>query len=81
MFSPLQVKARLLGQTHLPWESQLRPDTKQKLGAFREPVLQLLQRDPSQRMPMHDFHAACIRVFAQQTTTDVTALETVDGDR
>ena len=65
----LQVTARLLGHMHLPWEGRQTSDMRRMLGAFQEPVLQLLHREPSQRMTMHNFHVVCKQLFARQATT------------
>lgn len=74
------MKARLLGHLHLPWEGQLRPDVKRKLGAFQEPVLRLLQREPSQRMTMNKFHTSCTKLFDRQATTDTAGVPTSRRD-
>eukprot|EP00892_Ulva_mutabilis_P005729 jgi/Ulvmu1/3528/UM163_0010.1 len=56
---------RLRGDQPLPWEEEeSHGQTLQRaLGAFREPVLQLLRRDLAQRCTMRGFNAACDRVF------------------
>jgi hypothetical protein len=38
------------------------------LGAFKGSVLQLLHRDPKQRVGMKRFHGACLRFFSGRTT-------------
>ena len=46
---------------------------RRKLGAFREPILQLLNRDPSKRPSMPDFYNQCNSVFSSSTTyEDIT---------
>lgn len=66
----MQVRARLLGHLPLPWESKMRPDVKRKLGSFQKPVMHLLQRDPSQRMTLHMFHAAFKKLAARQAPVE-----------
>lgn len=58
----------LVGEEELPWDGELSTDVKRGLGAFKGPVLQLLQRDISQRSSMKTFHAACTRLFASKTS-------------
>lgn len=52
----------------LPWEGGIPVRIQRLLGAFREPVLQLLRRDPSERISMWRFHALCNRVVADRPT-------------
>ena len=63
----MQVVAQLLGNKPLPWESMSTED-RRKLGAFRGPILQLLNRDPSQRPTMPEFYHACNSIFSTSTT-------------
>ena len=49
------------GQEALPWEGELSAEKQRKLGVFRGPVLQLLQRDPGRRSSLEAFHASCTR--------------------
>eukprot|EP00892_Ulva_mutabilis_P000987 jgi/Ulvmu1/1088/UM106_0004.1 len=58
------VAARLLGEAPLPWEGTAGGALKQRLGTFLEPVLNLLQREPSNRTSMRAFStymAVCTR--------------------
>ena len=59
----------LKGELPLPWEGRMSSEVKGKLGVFKGPVLQLLQREPSRRVSMRRFHAACTNVFSEHTTT------------
>eukprot|EP00892_Ulva_mutabilis_P004146 jgi/Ulvmu1/2102/UM125_0006.1 len=65
-----RVFAQLMGDLPLPWEAELSPEMQRKLGAFKEPVLQLLQRDPSRRIALRRFHDICNRLFANRTTVE-----------
>ena len=67
----VQVIAQLRGDVPLPWEGELSSDTVRKLGAFKGPVLQLLQREPSRRVSMRRFHVACTKLFASRTTVEL----------
>ena len=60
----------LKGSVALPWEGRLSPAVQRKLGAFKGPVLQLLQREPSRRVSMRRFHVACTKLFASRTTVE-----------
>lgn len=54
----LQAIAKLVGDRALPWEA-LQPADRDRLGAFRGPVLELLRRDPSRRPTMAAFYHNC----------------------
>jgi hypothetical protein len=64
---PLQVVAQLLGAEPLPWE-QMSSDERKQLGAFRKPVIALLNRDPSMRPSMPKFISDCNSIFATSAT-------------
>ena len=66
----VQVIAQLRGDVPLPWEGELSTEMQRKLGAFKGPVLQLLQREPSRRVSMRRFHVACTKLFASRTTVE-----------
>ena len=68
----MQVMQRLRGDSDLPlpWEGELCPTAKRNLGAFKGPVLGLLQREPARRTTMRAFHATCTRLFAARTTME-----------
>lgn len=66
----MQVIARLLGGQPLPWEGELSATVQRHLGQFKGPILQLLQRDPPQRIGMRRFHVACSKLFAARTTVE-----------
>eukprot|EP00892_Ulva_mutabilis_P000965 jgi/Ulvmu1/1086/UM106_0002.1 len=66
------VAAKLLGEAPLPWEGSGGDNMKHKLGTFLGPVLQLLQREPSKRTSMRDFHVF-MNVFARHATTAAPA--------
>ena len=72
----VQVVDRLVGELPLPWEKELSPLVVRQLGVLRGPVMQLLQREPSERISMDRFHAHCSKVFsghsADATLTTVT---------
>ena len=63
--------ARLQGELPLPWEEELSPVVARQLGVFRGPVMQLLHREPSDRISMDRFHALCKKVFSGQTADAV----------
>jgi hypothetical protein len=63
----VQVVAQLLGQAKLPWETMTAED-RHKLGAFRKPILALLNRDPAKRPTMPDFYNNCNAIFSTSTT-------------
>lgn len=66
----MQVVSQLLGAKPLPWEN-LQEGDRRALGAFRPPILQLLQRDPSRRPGLDSFlrHAAAIFADGRSTET------------
>jgi hypothetical protein len=66
----VQVMAQLRGELALPWEGDMSLQVQRGLGAFKGPVLQLLDRDPARRVSMKRFHAACTRLFASRTTVE-----------
>ena len=56
----------------LPWEGAcMTPANKRRLGVFRNSLMALLARDPSQRPSMSKFCATCNRVLAGSTTVQV----------
>ena len=55
--------AQLRGELPLPWEGALSAQLRDKLGVFKEPVLQLLQRDPARRASMQYFSGMCRTMF------------------
>eukprot|EP00892_Ulva_mutabilis_P004445 jgi/Ulvmu1/2372/UM130_0003.1 len=59
-----KVVQRLQGKLPLPWEGSLTADIQARLGVFKKPVLQLLQRDPAQRSTMRKFHDTCAALSA-----------------
>lgn len=63
----LQVIAQLLGERHLPWE-RMSPEDRKKLGAFRNPILQLLERNPAKRPTMTQFYQNCNDIFSSSVT-------------
>ena len=68
----MQVKAQLRGEAPLPWEgARLDAAVEQKLGVFRDSVLALLRRDPTQRATMQAFCSASLAIFAATTSTAV----------
>lgn len=67
----VQAVEMLRGDRPLPWEGQLSAQHAQRLGAFKQPVLQLLHRDPARRPSMHDFHAACTQLFVSPSAVRV----------
>ena len=72
----VQVVARLLGELPLPWEEELSSLVVRQLGVFRGPVMQLLQREPSDRISMDRFHALCSKVFSGQSTDAAVRTDT-----
>lgn len=67
----VQAVEMLRGDRPLPWEGELSAQHAQRLGALKQPVLQLLQRDPALRPSMHDFQAACAQLFASPSAVRV----------
>ena len=65
---------RLRGDLPMPWEGQLSAAVQRKLGAFKGPVLQLLERDPARRASMSAFHGACTKLFAARTSVGSSVL-------
>ena len=59
----------LMGDIPLPWDEGLSRQQNQQLGLFKDPVMQLLQRDPAKRSDMLTFHAACKNLFASASNT------------
>ena len=56
---------------NLPWEDACMTSTNRKrLGAFRNPIVALLSRDPSQRPSLAHFCATCHRVLAGSTSVE-----------
>lgn len=56
----------------LPWEGAcMTPANKRRLGVFRNSLMALLARDPSQRPSMERFCETCDRVLAGSTTLQV----------
>ena len=75
----MQVIAQLAGEDKLPWESMSSAD-RRKLGAFREPIMQLLDRDPSKRPSMPVFYEQCISVFTSSTTYEDVTKEYMENE-
>eukprot|EP00892_Ulva_mutabilis_P004443 jgi/Ulvmu1/2370/UM130_0001.1 len=65
-----RVMQRLRGDLPLPWEGELSPEVRRHLGAFEDPILKLLQREPGQRISMREFHVSCTNIFATRTTVE-----------
>lgn len=63
----MQVVKQLLGEEPLPWE-RMTVATRKTLGAFKGPIMQLLNRDPSQRPSMSQFYDNCNAIFSTSTT-------------
>jgi hypothetical protein len=61
---------QLRGAALLPWEDELSDKQQRGLGAFKGLVLQLLHRDPEQRISMKRFHAACTHLVSGHTATE-----------
>eukprot|EP00892_Ulva_mutabilis_P000976 jgi/Ulvmu1/1087/UM106_0003.1 len=61
------VAARLLGEAPLPWEGMADEGLLQRLGTCVEPVLNLLQREPSKRTSMRAF-SAYVSICTQNPT-------------
>jgi hypothetical protein len=66
----MQVVNQLKGVMPLPWEQEMSSQLQKGLEAFKEPVLQLLHREPAQRASMKRFHAACTHLFSGRTTVE-----------
>lgn len=71
----MQVVARIVGESSLPWEGGGAGGAGgaggvrllQSAGRLRGAVLELLRRDPLPRLPVDGFLAACARVLASTT--------------
>lgn len=77
MHGELQVMDRIQGKggRKLPWEATpMKPRLKQKLGMFRELVLQVLNRDPAKRPSMRRFCDACHHLMSSTVTVRVPRL-------
>lgn len=57
-----------LEELHLPWEGTLTPAVRRKLGVFKNIVLKLLNRDPTERLSMSEFCVSCDRVVIGTTS-------------
>lgn len=64
--------AQLRGDLVLPWEGLMLVRVQRQLGAFREPVLQLLRRNVADRVSMRRSHTLCTHVVASRSTGDTT---------
>lgn len=60
--------AMLAGERPLPWE-RLQSSDKKRLGEFRKPIMQLLNRNPDQRPSLSQFYDSCNAIFFSNTTT------------
>ena len=58
----------LKGELPLPWEEGISKQQQQQLGLFKNPIMQLLHRDPAKRSDMMMFHNACNKLFAAATS-------------
>lgn len=72
-FQILQLMDRIEGRNglQLPWEGDMSPKVRRKLGIFRATVLKLLERDPAKRPSMKEFCASCDRVLAGSTSVQL----------
>lgn len=69
---PVQVIQQLLGEQPLPWEGErLTGAQRTRLGVFRRPVLQLLERDPARRPTLQQFCDMCTSIFSATTTVNI----------
>ena len=66
--SKVQAVSMLKGDLPLPWEEGLSKQQRQQLGLFKDPIMQLLQRDPGERSDMLTFRNACNKLFAAATS-------------
>lgn len=71
----VQVVARLKGDLPLPWEEELSPLVVRQLGVYKEPVMLLLQRHPSNRISMDRFDALCSKAFSGQSADPAVSAE------
>jgi hypothetical protein len=68
------VVAQILGDKKLPWENDdVISELAQKAGRLQGSLLELLHRDPEQRLDVEGFIAACSRVLS------VTSQETQEA--
>eukprot|EP00892_Ulva_mutabilis_P004147 jgi/Ulvmu1/2103/UM125_0007.1 len=63
-----RVIAMLRGEVPLPWEGWLPSAVSRKLGQFKGPIMQLLNRDPAKRVSVRQFHHACTSLVTCYTT-------------
>lgn len=63
----MQVTERILGKRRMPWEGDghAAQTLRRRLGRFPAPVLELLQRNPSERMSVTEFQMRCQRAMPQ----------------
>lgn len=62
------MTSQILGVNRLPWEGgDASSQLLQRAGKLRTPVLELLARNPVQRLDVEGFLAACSRVLAVTT--------------
>ena len=61
--------SQILGDPHtpLPWEGMCSEDRK-KLGAFRGPIMKLLNRSAEERPTMMEFYDSCRSIFSSSAT-------------
>lgn len=69
---PMQVIQQLLGEQPLPWEGAgLSAAQRSRLGVFRRPVMQLLERDPGRRPSLSQFCDMASSIFSATTTVNL----------
>ena len=66
--SCVQIMKQLKGEEELPWEGDKNTDARRKLGLFRQPILSLLEREPTQRATLAAFCNTCQQTFASTST-------------
>jgi hypothetical protein len=70
----MQLMDRIEGLNgqELPWEGQgVTTAIRRRLGIFKDPIISLLSRDPSDRPSMSEFCDSCNRVLAGSTSVQL----------
>lgn len=64
----MQIMKQLQGEEELPWEGEQHIEARRKLGIFRQPILSLLNREPTERATLAAFCRSCQQIFSATST-------------